>query len=139
MSPLGSDCRRLHHVTGHDLETSWTRSDLRRAWETRWKRHNADVAEVDVDLYEFTFDRDTHLLLRLVAPPPGPNKPWECQLADYTRVEGIPLPTKITKVPSSDIKATDCNTYALNVDYDERGFIDPPSLAYGPEGWRRRN
>jgi hypothetical protein len=121
------------------LETPWTRPVLRRTWDTRWRRRAVSVVEAEVngDVYEFTFARDSHLLVRLVAPPPGPNKPWECQLADYTPVQGIPMPAKVTEILSSGIKATERNTYALNVDYDERIFVEPPTLARGPKGWQR--
>ena len=119
--------------------TASARPVLRCTWEARWRRRAVSVVEAEVngDVYEFTFARDSHLLVRLVAPPPGPNTPWECQLADYTSVEGIPLPGKVTEILASGIKATDRNTYALNVDYDEAIFVAPPSLARGPKGWRR--
>jgi hypothetical protein len=112
---------------------------LRRTWDTRWRRRAVSVVEAEVngDVYEFTFARDSHLLVRLVAPPPGPNKPWECQLADYTPGQGIPMPAKVTEILSSGIKATERNTYALNVDYDERIFVEPPTLTRGPKGLQR--
>ncbi len=121
------------------LETPSARPVLRRTWEARWRRRAVSVVEAEVngDVYEFTFARDSHLLVRLVAPPPGPNTPWECQLADYTSVEGIPLPGKVTEILASGIKWTERTTYALNVDYDESIFEAPPSLARGPKGWRR--
>jgi hypothetical protein len=99
--------------------------------------------EIGGDEYQFTFDARTHLLVRLTAPTSAATARVEYHLDDYALVDGLYVPLTITTVKLSHgkewMKWTERATYAFDVDYDERIFVEPPNLTMGAKGWARRD
>ena len=146
--------RRLANYLPYLLETKWIKPELIGADLTKINGQEFDVVCLEItypdnqldkklitDLHEYIFNRQTHLLFRDI-------KYFDksigggyitAEYSKYVEVKGIKLATKsIEKFDDGGLWGKFEYTTDIDVDYREDLFDKPPSIADGPDGWKKK-
>ena len=128
------------------METRWLKPTILKTEKMRVGFSKVDVVDVEAQGYQarFYLDGKTHLPYKVFFPDKRilvEGAVGEIlQLADYTSVDGIMMPAKITHsfvvAPGrwkEEVK------YEINPPYKEEFFYHPPTLRTQPESWRLTN
>ena len=118
------------------LETQWLKPTIVKASTGSVGLQRVDVVQtvVEGERVDFAFNQTTHLPVKVSYYDIVNGKTYinVQSFSDYTEVSGIQLPRIIVYGDGSQYEAS----FQLNVEYNEKIFVNPPPLEAGPEAWR---
>lgn len=120
------------------METAYVQPEPVSMKRGRVERIDVDIVEtrVDADQVEFSFDRRTHLPVRILIQEKRLHLPRIYRLSDYRSVGGIRMPSDVRLGDKNPDK--NATTYAFDVDYDESIFRRG-SVRFEKNGWMKRD
>ena len=109
------------------LETKWVQPKIEKLTFGKVGRKKVNVVQTRIynNRVDFMFDKETHLLLRLVYYSKW-GSAYGRRYEGYVNVDGIMLPTKVILEDSHFGESTHYITYQINVEYNEDIFKKPP-------------
>jgi len=117
------------------METLWVKPVPHDVGEEVFHGKPVDVVIVSVGDWKrsYLLDKDTHLPVAFRLHAQARDFMHVVELAGYESIGGIQVPTlRRHSLTAPFIKLK----IEVNVDYDERVFLYPPSIEAGPDAWR---
>jgi len=142
MAPYETSLSHTYGLLGYLMETKWLKPKVTGFKETTLRGRKVDVVHTFLndsveglapeDFYiDFWLDRETHLPLRVSYTRMQlgqKSSPTNIIFSKYVDVNGIKIP--------SENDASGKVVVQLSVDYNEKLFSKPPSIASGPDAWK---
>jgi hypothetical protein len=123
------------------METHWAKPVPSDAGEEVFNGTPVDVVVAMVEGWKISYllDKQSHLPVayrfhgRVEPGKADVGSPLVTEFADYLDIGGIQMPTSIRYSPRTPFIK---HKIEINVTYDERLFLYPPSIKAGPDAWR---
>ena len=127
----------LAGVTPDLLETKWNQPKPIRAFAGKVGSQAVDIVQTELlgKRIDFALDKETHLVVRVVAYSENQKPAATSKLADYIDVDGIKMPSTVI-FENSDGDDKYKRQYRFNVEYNEDIFKFPPPLQAGSTAWQ---